>query len=615
MKSLQSYARAMSYFRADVPLIVLLVTLIAMSVGLGLLQAWPVAVLVDSVLTQTPKNDWAHRLFLAPLPNDRLFQVIGITLIGMLIKIFQDTIWMLRMMLNNRIRYSGTARARHELFAKLQALPLSFHKSRPQGDAIYRVSNDCAGPFGVLDTFLGAATAAVTLTSMTLILFFRNAPLTFFALSITPLLILANRHFGRRIKMRSAESKQADANLTTSIQRAMSSVSLIQAFGRERHEQGRFGQSVEHSVARGMSLNWQENLYPLTVQIIFAIGGAIIFGYGGYLVYRDQFLNPVANGTSVGDLLVFMAYLGQLWDPLGLVLGFTAKVQTHAAASERVFEVLDRPVEISDSPDAQPLPPRPRALQLRHVGFDYSGTTILNDVSCCISAGEMVAFVGRSGTGKSTLLNLLPRFYDPSRGSLRLDGIDLRDIKLADIRKHIAVVSQENGLHVGTIAENIAYGNPAATPLEIRAAAQMADAAEFIEALPEAYDTQIVDGGQNLSGGQRQRLAIARALATHAPFLVLDEPTSALDPHAEKQVMKTIEALRGKRTVILVTHRLSSIAACDQIFVMDQGRIAEHGTHSQLLNTGGLYAKMLRLQMAEENSVTVDDGKSALETA
>ncbi|HYG73739.1 MAG TPA: ABC transporter ATP-binding protein [Planctomycetota bacterium] len=602
--------RSISYFRRDAKLILLLVAMIAGSVGLNLLHAWPMAIMIDAVLAQTPRTTWIHTLFLSPFGTNKIAQVLGIAGIGMLIKILQDTLWMLRMMLNNRIKYNGITRVRTQLYERLQDLSLGWHRSRTQGDSIYRLASDSMGPWGILDTLIGACTAAVTLTAMILIMLSRNVALTVFALSITPLLVVANIHFGKKIRRRAAESKRQDAAMTTSIQRSMASMGLIQAFGRQRSEALRFKGTVDRSVGAAMRLNWQEQLYPLAVQVIFALGGAVIFGYGGYLVYQDQFVNSVKNGLTCGDLMVFMVYLGQLWDPLGLVIGFGAKIQTHAAACERVFEVLDEKTEIADAPGAIPLSLRPRTLWLENVNFAYqAGVPVLKNISARIEPGRMVAFLGPSGTGKSTLLNLLPRFYDPQEGSLRLDDHDLRSIKVADVRRHMALVMQDSPLFPGTVAENIAYGNDDASELEIQAAAMDAGAAEFIEALPDGYETEITEGGQNLSGGQRQRLAIARALLTQAPILILDEPTSALDLKHEQWVIETLQRLKGKRTIILVTHRLETATQCDWIYVMQAGTIAEQGSHQQLLARQGLYASMLRRQenAGAEGSTDVDD--------
>jgi subfamily B ATP-binding cassette protein MsbA len=255
---------------------------------------------------------------------------------------------------------------------------------------------------------------------------------------------------------------------------------------------------------------------------------------------------------------------------------------------------MDLVPTVRDTPGARPLPVRPRTLQLHRVRFAYADAEppVLRGIDATILPGEMVAFVGPSGTGKSTLLNLLPRFYDPTGGSIALDGHDLRSIRLADVRAHIALVPQDSPVIAGTVAENIAFGRPDATPEQIRRAAQLAGAAEFIEELPHEYDTVITEAGQNLSGGQRQRLAIARALLTEAPILVLDEPTSGLDAHHEHLVLQTLHRLKGDRTIVLVTHAISAVTKCDQIFVLKDGVVAESGTHAELLSQDGPYAEM-----------------------
>jgi len=271
-----------------------------------------------------------------------------------------------------------------------------------------------------------------------------------------------------------------------------------------------------------------------------------------------------------------MGYLGGLWDPLKCLTGFSAAIQGHVAAAERVFDVLDREPAVHDAPDAIELPVRPRTLTLRHAAFSYRDERpILTDVNATIAPGEMVAFIGPSGMGKSTLLNLLPRIYDATSGSVMLDGIDVRKIKLADVRKHVALVPQDSPMLAASIAENIAFGCPNATMAEVLSAAELAGAAKFIDEMPEGYDTQLVDGGANLSGGQRQRIAIARALLTEAPILVMDEPTSALDSAHEQWLLGTLAKLKGRRTIILVTHRLDTIEDCDRVFVLENGRIAQ----------------------------------------
>ncbi|HEX8663687.1 MAG TPA: ABC transporter ATP-binding protein [Beijerinckiaceae bacterium] len=589
------YRRAMAYFAPDRAWIAVLVLLIGVSVVVGLLEAWPLAVLIDSVLTKEPKGDWIHGLFLSVLPESRIGQVVGLVLIGMGLHIVGYLAWMARMMINYHLNYSGTTRVRHDLFRKLQELGLTYHQGRPQGDAIYRLTTDAFGPWGIMDVVIGTSVAAVTLTVMTVILLSRNVPLTLAAFTVAPFMIWSNWRFGLRIHHRALESKQIDADLTAHIQQAMARVPLAQAFRREPHEFRRFSGAVLRSVRALLRLNWQEQLYPLARDSILAVGGAIILGYGGYLVWRDQFAAPapVAGAMTVGTLIVFMDYIRKLWDPLKWLTEFVAKVRIFEAASRRVFHVLDTPERIVERPDAVPLPRRPRTLVLDRVGFGYrDGQTVLEDLSAAIRPGEMVAFIGPSGTGKSTLLSLMLRFHDPTEGALRLDGVDFRDARLGDLRAHMALVGQDSAVLPASVAENISYGRPDASRREIAEAARLAGAAVFIEALPEGYDTVLAEGGQNLSGGQRQRIAIARALLTEAPFLILDEPTSALDLTHERHLVETLVALKGRRTIVLVTHRLESVAACDLVFVMEAGQIVEAGAPAELLGRGGRYARM-----------------------
>ena len=602
------FVRALSYFSPDRWRIGLLMFLIGCSVVVGLLQAWPMAILVDVVLSPAPRSDWMHRLFLAPLPEDRLSQVIGITLIGMFLKFIQDTLHLWRAMLNYSLKYRGTSRVRRNLYDKLQQLGLAYQRRCPQGDSIYRLSTDALGPFGILDTIIGTTVATVTLTAMTLVMLSRSIPLTLFALSIAPALLLTARYFGRVIKRRTLDSKQADADLTTATQRGISCMALIQTFCRHGKEALRFGRAVDTSADSAMRMHWKESLYPLAVQSIFAIGGAIIFGYGGYLVYRDQFLSPVQHGLTCGDLMVFMAYLGQLWSPLGDVAGFQARIQTHCAATERVFTVLDQQPAVTTNDDAAELPLRKRALVINALSFAYpEQTPVLQNVNATILPGQMVAFVGPSGSGKSTLLQLAARIYDPQSGSVALDGHDLSTLRLQDVRRHVALIWQDNPLLPASVAENIAYSFPGACEEDVIAAAQLSGAHEFIEKLPDGYDTSVAENGQNFSGGQRQRISLARAFLSTAPILCLDEPTSALDPHSARHVLNALEQQRGDRTIILVTHHVEAVASCDQIFVLRDGVVVEHGSHEQLIERNGAYVELLEAaRLSQEDSSAID---------
>ncbi|HUC97326.1 MAG TPA: ABC transporter ATP-binding protein [Candidatus Polarisedimenticolaceae bacterium] len=589
-QTLQEVYRALHYFRDDLGLILFLLSLTACSTALGLLQAWPVAVLVDSALGTPSTDNWMHRLFLAPLPEDPIKRIIGLGIMALLLRFAHELIAMARRLLAPRIHYNGLLRVRGDLYRKLQGMHLDYHRSRPMSDSLFRLTTDTLGFQAVLTVMINLLVAGITLLVIVGLLMGRNGALTLIALSIAPPLMWVNVIFGRRLGEKTRKSRESDSAFTSSVQRSMSAIVLTQAFGREEDEYHRFGASARRCVRAWFGIHRQEVAYGLSVGVILAVGASLILTYGGMLLHGRQ-LTP-------GELMIFMTYLGMIYDPLCQITGFRFNLESGLAGARRVFEVFDRDAVVIDSADATPLPLQPRSLILEAVGFEYSSEQkILQQIDVKIEPGQSVAFVGSSGAGKSTLLNLLLRFYDPTVGTVKLDQYDLRQIKLKDLRRHVALVLQDSVILPTSIAENIAYGCPAATYDQIREAARLAGAENFIEALPHQYQTALLDSGMNLSGGQRQRIALARALLTKAPILVLDEPTSALDSEHEQLVIDTLTSLKAKHTVVLVSHHIGAVMSCDRIYVLDQGMIVEHGSHQDLLRRGGIYAAMAKQQL------------------
>ena len=583
--ALPEILRSVAYFREERGSLYLLVVLTAFSTAIGLLQAWPLAVMIDTLIAKAPSHNWLHHWFLAPLPETPLMQVGGLAAIALALRLIQELLSAARKLLRSRIEYKGVLQVRCDLFRKMQALHLGYHRSQPLGDSIFRLTTDTFGCAMVLGVLTGTVFALVTLAFILGIQAARSPVLTGIALAAVPPLVWANVRFGKTLARRTRAAKKADSAFTGSVHRSLSAIGLMQAFGREDDEFHRFGRDVRHCVRSWLRIHRQEVAYGLTVGAILGVDGALILAYGGYLIQQ--------HALTPGELMVFMSYLGMMYDPLCQLTGAHVNLQSGLAGARRVFEVLDRETMVADAPGAVPMPVQPRALTLSDIAFEYTaGRPVLNGLTLTIPAGTSVAFVGSSGVGKSTLLYLLPRFYDPSAGMIALDGQDVRSIKLADLRKHIALALQDSIMLPTTIWENIAYGCPSAPAQKVFEAARLAGASDFIEALPQRYDTEIGENGQNLSGGQRQRIAIARALLTAAPILVLDEPTSFQDGFHEELLTETLRALKGKRTIIVVSHRIKTVKDCDLICVLDGGVIREMGKHGDLVRLDGLYSKL-----------------------
>jgi ATP-binding cassette, subfamily B, bacterial len=432
----------------------------------------------------------------------------------------------------------------------------------------------------------------MTLVGMIGVMFYLNWRFTLIALSVAPVLFLVVYYFTRRIKKASRAVRKKEGELLSIVAEVLTSIRVVQAFAREDYEQQRFESESLANVEAGLQARSIKATLSPMVEVIVAIGTCLVLGYGARLA--------LAGELSAGVLIVFLLYLGKMYKPMRDLSKMTDTVSKAVVGYERIREVLEIESRVRDIPGARPAPKVKGRITFDRVSFSYGGDRqVLKDVSFTIEAGQVAAIVGPSGTGKTTIVSLIPRFYDPTSGSVCIDGTDVRRYRLKSLRDQISFVLQDTLLFHATIWENIAYGRPDASPGAIRRAAELANAREFIEEMPGGYDTMVGDRGATLSGGQRQRIAIARAIIRDAPILILDEPTSGLDATSEQSVIDALDTLMKGRTSVVIAHHLSTIRHADVIFVIKDSELVEQGTHEALLAMHGEYAKLYNVQTSE----------------
>ena len=585
------------------PILLGILVLLAAS-GAALLQPWPVKLVVDSVL-----GDHQPPLFLSDLSSlltqnlglilDTKLALLFILCAGVLvIQLLMGALTVLSTYILVAVGLRMVFRLRCRLFDHLQRLSLSFHDMTTVGDSLYRVTWNTYCVQALFNSgLIPALTASFTLLGIAGVMLFVDWLLTLVALAIgVPLLILIQK-LDRPMRERSLRAAERESAISTRVQETLSSIRAVQAFGREAAESQRFGDHADASLRAKLRLTVLQSGSQAIVGLLLAIGTAAVVGIGAWRVMHGV--------LTVGDIVLLVSYLAMLYKPLETLAYTAATVQGAAADARRVFSILDHTPEVRDKTGAVPLSVRTAGpIVFDHVCFSYNGgKQVINDVCLEIPAGQTVALVGPSGAGKTTLANLAMRFYDPTEGRVALNGTDLRSLTLESLRQNIALVLQEPVLFSSTIRENIAYGRPEATNEEIEAAAQAAGAHDFIQALTRGYETQIGERGVTLSGGQRQRLSIARAFLKDAPILILDEPTSALDSTTERQVLEALKRLMKDRTTLIIAHRLSTVREADQIVVIQDGKIAESGTHTELLRLGRHYARLYCAQIGIQVAV------------
>jgi ATP-binding cassette subfamily B protein/subfamily B ATP-binding cassette protein MsbA len=590
------YARTIRYFRPFALATAGGVGLTLVSIGFNLLKPWPFKFIVDGVLdssagtadTRVLLKEW----FGATSPSLVVFwlclAMVLISLLAGLVNLGSNYLFV-------RVGLQSLLKLRTDLYTALQNLPLKFHDSRRSADSSFRVAYDSQSIQTIYNKGFATVLSSVVMLVATFFVMVRmNWPLTLASLAILPPVVWAIRFYAVRVRNQSTDIHERESDLLTIAQEGLSQIRMVHAFGRESFEVDQFRRRASRSLEANMKLNMTSVASALVVGTLMAAGTALMYYIGSL-----QVMNPAAAFT-LGDLLVFSSYLLMLYQPLEQLTYTAWALEGAAAGAQRCFEVLDRQDDVPDAPDAVDLKEVRGRIEFVGVGFGYTEDRgVLQDINFTIEPGQTVAFVGGTGTGKSTLLSLVPRFYDPTGGTVSLDGRDLRSITKKSLRSHIGMVLQDTLLFSTTIRENIAYGKPGATDAEIEEAARKAQALDFIQRMPKGLDSPVGERGGHLSVGQRQRIGIARAFLKNAPILLLDEPTSALDPSTEHAIMGTILELMKGRTTLIITHRLTTIHGLGRIVVLQNGRVVEDGSGAELVARGGAYAALYRDTMAQ----------------
>lgn len=562
----------------------------------NLLAPLPLKIVFDNVLKDRPVEGWLSHTLTQIAGNDRM-AILGLAAATVLL------IAMLGAVSGYAHKYFTTSVAqwithdlRRALYSHVQRLSLAYHDQKRTGDLISRATVDIdAIQSFVISGLLGVVINCLTIAGMITVMFYLNWEFTLMALSVVPALFLVIYSYTRRIKRASREVRKKEGEIASVITEVLSSIRVVKAFAREDYELRRLEEhSLENVEIAMRARNLKAKLMPI-VELIVALGTCIVLWYGVRLVLSGE--------LSEGSLIVFIAYLSKMYKPMQDLSKLTDTYSKAAVGFERIREVLETHWQVNDLPDARPAPPFAGRVEFDNVWFSYHiDYPVLRGVSFHVEPGQVAALIGPTGAGKTTVISLIPRFYDPDFGTIRIDGHDIRGFLQKSFRSQISFVLQETLLFHAPVWENIAYGRPEATRDEILRAAQLANAHEFIARLPDGYDTVVGERGVTLSGGQRQRIAIARAIIRDTPLLILDEPTSGLDAASERLVFEALDRLMEGKTTIVIAHRLSTIRRADIIFVINEGMIVEQGRHEHLLRLNGLYAHLYRLQFLHDET-------------
>jgi subfamily B ATP-binding cassette protein MsbA len=559
------------------------------------LEPWPITIIVDNILQGKHLSGWLGRA-VVPLFGSNASALLYFALSSVIaIAVIGGVSGYVEKYLTTSVSQWVAHDLRLVLYQRIQRLSLAEHGKSRAGDLITRVTKDIDAVQDFIDTaLLGIAVSLLTLVGMVAVMFYVNWRFTLIGLSVAPVLFTFVFFYSRKIKDASRNVKRKESELMSGVAEVFTSIQVVQAFAREDYEDRRFDSESRDNVHAGLQARSVKAKLSPMVDIIVALGTCLVLAYGVRLVSRGE--------LSTGILIVFLMYLKKTYKPIKDLSKMSNTLSKAAVSYERIQEVIGTESAIRDLPGARVAPAFKGLIEFDRVAFGYNEALILKDVSLRIEPGQVAAIVGPSGMGKSTFASLVARFFEPSRGSVKIDGCDIREYTLKSLRDQISFVLQDSQLFSGSIWENILYGRPDADIEETIRAAELANAHDFIMSLPHGYGTMVGERGATLSGGQRRRLAIARAIVRNSPILILDEPTTGLDAVSERLVVDGLEHLMKGRTCIHIAHHLDTIRHADVIFVLQDGAIVDYGTHDSLLSRDGLYRRLYNMQHKHTNA-------------
>ena len=578
--------------------------LMLLQVGLGALEPWPLKFVIDYVLGQhdlpEPIKGWAGGM----TGGNAVGLLVLFVALGVVLQLIHQVASAVGVRLQTGTGQRMVYDLRYRLLEHLQSLGLQHHITSSTGDAVYRVDVDSYAIENLaMSGVFPLASSVITLVVMFTVLLNLDLSVALLSLSVIPFLFVALRYYATSLSSQEERVKELESGLISRLYEIFSSIRLVKSFARESLESGRYAAAGATTMRARIDVTWKQGLFGLMVATTTILGTALVLVVGGMHVMRGQ--------MTVGSLIVVISYLGAVYGPLSSIAFTTGQLQAAIAGARRVRVMLALEPETIDAPGAIDADAVKGHVVFEQVSFKYpDGTDVLHDIAFEAQPGQMIAVVGLTGAGKTTLVSLIPRFYNPTSGRILVDGVDVRQYRLRSLREKIAIVPQDAVLFSGTIADNLRYGKLDATQDEIEAAAKAAHAHDFVSRLPKGYETPVAEAGGGLSGGERQRLSVARAVLKDAPILILDEPTSSLDAISEEIVFAALKRLRAGRTTIVIAHRLSTVRDADAILVLDGGRISAFGKHDALLTSSQLYRRMCaRLSVGKslDEPETVDE--------